>query len=174
VLPGESLVCLPPGHPPATPTGAPAPGPSPRRRRAAQRPYPARNIPAGRSRAMARPGPARRRATVPAGPRPPADCGSVRRDAGGHGCPGVRPLVPASRWVMRRSRRTRAVPPNWTSAPAMSVRRERKPDWSSGATVCNGGRRAWTLTRDLGAGTAARTGPGGGGTAAASLSSDGW
>src|SRR6185369_1063769 len=51
--------------------------------------------------------------------------------------------------------------------------RERKPDWSSGATVCNGGRRAWTLTRDLGAGTAARTGPGGGGTAAASLSSDG-
>jgi len=56
VLPGESLVCLPPGHPPAAPPGAPAPGPSPRRRRAAQRPYPARNIPAGRSRAMAWPG----------------------------------------------------------------------------------------------------------------------
>src|SRR6185437_6975432 len=54
VLPGESLVCLPPGHPPATPPGAPAPGP----RRAVARPYPVRNIPAGCNRAAARPGPA--------------------------------------------------------------------------------------------------------------------
>jgi len=131
VLPGESLVCLPPGHPPAAPPGAPAPGPSPRRRRAAQRPYPARNIPAGRSRAMAWPGrPVVGQRRQPDRARRPTavQFAGTREDMAARASG---PLFRHHAEWCGRSRRTRAVPPNWTSAPATSVRRERKPNWSS-------------------------------------------